>query len=374
MVSASSILIVVAESQVRSLLRDRFTAMGFACHVATNGREALRRLEGLPSFDLLLCDVSLSDMTGQDVLTSVLRNHKEIVVIMVASTSESRLAVEALQAGAVDFVVKPFNVDGLIIRVQTALDHPRLRRERQLMQQHLDEQTKENSKQLRHRLMIEQNHAREMDETRKTLRTAYDAILQALALAMDFHDHTTQGHSQRVTAYALELGRQLGVTPAELEVVRKGAMLHDIGNVAVPDAVLHKPDQLTPQEREQIKQHVKYGYQILSSVDFLQDAAQVVRHHHERYDGQGYPDGIAGGTIHLGARIFAVADAFDAMTSDRPYRRARDYRHARAELEQCSGSHFDPRVVETFSVIPPDRWLRLRHQADTSIQDWQGRC
>jgi putative nucleotidyltransferase with HDIG domain len=188
----------------------------------------------------------------------------------------------------------------------------------------------------------------------ETERT-YDTTLQALSNALDVRDSETEGHSRRVVEYMELIIAQLPVPPAHLATLRRGALLHDIGKIGVPDNVLRKPAALSDAEWVVMKRHPEHGARIISQIPFLQDVSRIVRHHHERWDGKGYPDGIAGEAIPLGARIFAVADSFDAMTSDRPYRRAMSVKDARVEVARCRGTQFDPEVVDAFVAVPVER-------------------
>jgi putative nucleotidyltransferase with HDIG domain len=185
----------------------------------------------------------------------------------------------------------------------------------------------------------------------ETERT-YDTTLQALSNALDVRDSETEGHSRRVVEYMELIIAQLPAAPANLATLRRGALLHDIGKIGVPDNVLRKPAALSEAEWVVMKRHPEHGARIISQIPFLQDVSRIVRHHHERWDGKGYPDGIAGEAIPLGARIFAVADSFDAMTSDRPYRRAMSVKDARVEVARCRGTQFDPEVVDAFVAVP----------------------
>jgi putative nucleotidyltransferase with HDIG domain len=185
----------------------------------------------------------------------------------------------------------------------------------------------------------------------ETERT-YDTTLQALSNALDVRDSETEGHSRRVVEYMELIIAQLPVAPDHLATLRRGALLHDIGKIGVPDNVLRKPAALSEAEWVVMKRHPEHGARIISQIPFLQDVSRIVRHHHERWDGKGYPDGIAGEAIPLGARIFAVADSFDAMTSDRPYRRAMTVKDARVEVARCRGTQFDPAVVDAFVAVP----------------------
>jgi HD-GYP domain-containing protein (c-di-GMP phosphodiesterase class II) len=196
------------------------------------------------------------------------------------------------------------------------------------------------------------------------IKSMYDQTLRALGGALDLRDNETAGHSQRVTRYSLEIGQAMHCDEEELGEVALGASLHDIGKIAIPDAILLKPSKLTPEETEIMRRHVNISYDLVSQHLFLSHAAQIVLAHHEFYDGSGYPQGLIGNEIPLGARIFAVSDTLDAMTSDRPYRAALPYPVAREEIRRCSGSQFDPDVVRAFLTIPEDVWNRIRAESD----------
>jgi putative nucleotidyltransferase with HDIG domain len=191
----------------------------------------------------------------------------------------------------------------------------------------------------------------------------YDATLTALTSALDFRDNETGGHSDRVVAYMELLLEQMHIDGAELATLRRGALLHDIGKIGVPDNVLRKPTALSEAEWAVMKRHPEFGARIISGIPFLEDVARIVRHHHERWDGMGYPDGLKGDRIPLGARIFAVGDSFDAMTSDRPYRRGLLIDAAREEIRRCANSQFDPAVVTAFLSIPVARLVAIADQA-----------
>jgi putative nucleotidyltransferase with HDIG domain len=194
------------------------------------------------------------------------------------------------------------------------------------------------------------------------LEHSYDVTLEALGDALDLKDSETEGHSKRVTAYTIALARAMGISPAEIKVIARGAFLHDIGKMAIPDDILRKPAALSPEEQETMREHCDRGFHILRKIPFLAEAAEIVFCHQEHYDGSGYPRGIRGGEIPIGARIFAVADTLDAITSDRPYRRASSFDAARQEILRCSGTQFDPSVVEVFLKIPNELWQELRSE------------
>lgn len=191
------------------------------------------------------------------------------------------------------------------------------------------------------------------------------ATLRALAGALEARDVETSGHSDRVVAYSLRLGRELGLAHKELIALEQGALLHDIGKIGVRDSILLKTGALTETEWGEMREHINYGLRIIGGIDFLSGAAPVVGEHHEKYDGTGYPSGLRGEMIHINARIFAVADAFDAITSDRPYRKSASYADARAEIVANSGKHFDPAVVNAFLKVPESEWREIRKIAES---------
>ena len=209
---------------------------------------------------------------------------------------------------------------------------------------------------------------KETTQLYQDLSKSYDHTLEALAAALDARDKETEGHSRRVVAYALALARQMDVPPDELMTLQRGALLHDIGKIGVPDAVLRKPGPLSREEWQVMRCHPDWGRNILAGIPFLAGASHIVSTHQERWDGKGYPTGLAGEAIPLGARIFAVADTYDAITSDRPYRAARTYTAARSEIKQCAGTQFDPEVTEAFQRIPEAEWSALRAAATANAK------
>ncbi len=191
------------------------------------------------------------------------------------------------------------------------------------------------------------------------LRRSYMATVRALSNAVEARDAYTGKHAERVAAYGLEIARSLGLPPAETPEIEFGFLLHDIGKVAIPDAILYKPDKLTEKERALMEQHPLIGAEIVRGIEFLGEASHVVRSHHERWDGTGYPDGLAGEAIPLSARVFAVADVLDALTTDRPYRPATDLVRAREMIVAQAGTQFDPRVIDAFRDIPDETFARI---------------
>ena len=194
------------------------------------------------------------------------------------------------------------------------------------------------------------------------LRSSYMATVRALSNAVEARDAYTGKHAERVTAYGIEICRALGLNLGDDHALEFGFLLHDIGKVAIPDAILYKPGRLTEKERALMAQHPVIGAEIVRDIDFLGDASCVVRSHHEHWDGTGYPDGLAGEEIPLPARAFAVADVLDDLTTDRPYRPASSLAVAREMIVESSGTHFDPRVVEAFIAIPDEAFERIARE------------
>jgi putative nucleotidyltransferase with HDIG domain len=235
------------------------------------------------------------------------------------------------------------------VSLEQALQMKRLEQEVENHQHHLEDMVKQRTKQL-------QSALRRIEQT-------YDDTLEALAAALDLRDNDTAGHSLRVTGYCLEMSKAIGCSGEQLKHIVRGAYLHDIGKIGIPDAILLKPGKLTPDERKLMESHARVGYELVSRIVFLAPAAEIVLTHQERYDGTGYPQGLVGEEIPLGARIFAVADTLDAMTTDRPYRRALPFEAARAEIIRESTRQFDPEVVRVFLSIPEKVWEDIRLKA-----------
>jgi putative nucleotidyltransferase with HDIG domain len=237
--------------------------------------------------------------------------------------------------------------------VRRALEHRRLRLENRAYQSNLESLVAARTEQLR--------------QTMTDLERSYDITLEALGDALDLKDAETEGHSKRVTAFTIAVARAMGLTGERIRVIARGAFLHDIGKMAIPDAILRKPGALDADEKLIMQEHCYRGYHMLRKIPFLAEAADIVYSHQEKFDGTGYPRGLKGEQIPLGARIFAVADTLDAITSDRPYRAAQPTKAALAEIAKYSGTQFDPTVVRTFLSMPETIWEDLRRQINSQI-------
>jgi putative nucleotidyltransferase with HDIG domain len=366
------LLIVDDEANIRELLTAKLSHLGYETLAVDRADRALGIL-AQQSVHLVLTDIMMPGLSGIDLLQEIVQTYPDVAVMMITAAADTHLAVRAMKSGAYDYVTKPFNLDELSVHVEKALERRQLlldnRENHRLLEQRVGEQTRE----IREHLQAERQRREELRHTLSLLEQSYLDTIDALIMALDFRDNETQGHTQRVAVYTVELSLALGLGGVQLETVKRGAMLHDIGKIGVSDSILRKPAKLTDAEWTEMRKHVQYGYEMLRDIVFLQDAAKIVLHHHERYDGFGYPNRVAHDEIIFGARIFSVADTFDAMTSERPYRKALPYERVKTEISQCSGTQFDPRVVDTFLAIPPRRWQELRASVDDTLAKRQSR-
>ncbi|MGB8261795.1 MAG: HD domain-containing phosphohydrolase [Terracidiphilus sp.] len=341
------ILVVDDEPHVRSMTGAVLERQGYDVQSATSGRDALALVEN-NSFDLVLSDIVMQDGDGLTLLEHIRNQQPHLPVVMVTAIHDISVAIDAMRRGAYDYLLKPFERDHLLATVARALEHGRTLEESRNYRQSLEQIVRARTEMLR--------------QAMEDLEHSYDVTLEALGDALDLKDSETEGHSKRVTAYTIALARAMGIDPNQIKVIARGAFLHDIGKMAIPDEILKKPGSLTPEERVIMREHCTRGFMILRKIPFLAEAAEIVHSHQEHYDGSGYPNHLHGDEIPIGARIFALADTLDAITSDRPYRKARNFDHARAEILRCSGTQFDPRVVEVYLRIPNELWLELRNE------------
>ncbi|MEE8589878.1 MAG: HD domain-containing phosphohydrolase, partial [Spirochaetia bacterium] len=250
---------------------------------------------------------------------------------------------DTIQKGAFDYITKPFSLHVVLSCIDRALERRRLILENRAYQQNLENLVDERT--------------RELQDTLGRIETIYDETIKALGVALDLRDSETEHHCLRVSSFVLKLARKMGLTEEDrLRDIEWGAFLHDIGKIGVPDSILMKPGKLTEEERKIIQTHPVLGYQMLRKIPFLKGAAAVVYSHHESYDGSGYPQGLQGGDIPVSARLFAVADTIDAMTSDRPYRNALPIEEVGRELKKLTGKQFDPKIVDVYFSIPSTEW------------------
>jgi putative nucleotidyltransferase with HDIG domain len=269
-------------------------------------------------------------------------------VVMVTAVHDISVALTAIRNGAYDYLLKPFEREQLLATVSRALENRRLKMENRNYQLNLESLVEARTDQLQAAL--------------EELKRSYDITLEVLGEALDYKDRETEGHSKRVTAYTMAIASRMGVPKEQIETIARGAFLHDIGKMAIPDNILNKPGKLTPDEVAIMREHCHLGYKLVRKIPVLQEAAEIVYSHQERFDGSGYPRGLKGEGIPLGARIFSIADTLDAITSDRPYRPAQTLDAARVEIEKWTGKQFDPEVVKVFLEMPNKIWEDLRRE------------
>ena len=330
-----TVLIVDDEAAIRKLLIRKLSREGYRCKEASTAEEALNRLESSP-IELVILDIKMPGKSGIKVLPEIKARYPDKAVIMGTADTEISIAIQCLKQGADDYICKPFNLDGVTLSVQRALEKRRLVLELKDYHENLEQK---------------------VEEQAKKIRAAFVNAIAALANALEARDKYTSGHSLRVAETSVATARNLGLPPGSVEKIRLAGLVHDIGKIGVREDILNKPGKLTSEEYQNVQYHCEIGEHILSPVMEDNEILQMVRHHHERYDGNGYPDGLSGEQIPLGARILAVADTYDAMTSERPYRRAMETEVALVEIERNKGSQFDPEVAdalfkvkETFSL------------------------
>ncbi|HEY6216792.1 MAG TPA: HD domain-containing phosphohydrolase [Pyrinomonadaceae bacterium] len=342
-IASPRILIVDDEVEITEILADLLSE-DYECTRAGSAEEALARLQD-SEFHLVISDITMPGMSGLDMIPHVKELSPDTVVVMISGMQTVESAIGALRLGAFDYLMKPFDLRQVEAVVKRALEHHDLVVAKQRYENHLEE-------------LVEQRTA-ELDRALNSLEGAYRSTLQALTAALETRDSETHGHSERVVTYSLRLGREYGLNSVEMKSLEFGSLLHDIGKIGVPDSILRKPAKLTEEEWVRMREHPLHGQQILRGIEFLQGAARVVAQHHEKWDGTGYPLGLRSEDIDICARIFSVADAFDAITSDRVYRRGKPYEAAAQELDDWAGRQFDPKVVAAFHRVPKEDWEEL---------------
>jgi putative nucleotidyltransferase with HDIG domain len=320
-----TLLIVDDEAAIRKLLHLKLSREGYQCEEADNAEQTLNMLETSP-IALVILDIKMPGKSGIELLPEIKSGYPDTAVIMATAINDINVAIQCLKQGADDYICKPFNLEEVSLAIQRALEKRRLQIELREYQQYLEEKVEEQ--------MIK-------------MRKLFLGAIEALVSALEAKDRYTGGHSRRVTEIALALGNELGLSIQDMEELRWGSLLHDIGKIAIDQAIQNKPGRLTREEYEHIMTHAHVGAEIVRPV-VNGKIVEMIEHHHDHYDGSGLHQVIAGSDIPLGARILAIADAFDAMISDRPYRSAMSITDIVNEIKRCAGTQFDPIVVAAF--------------------------
>jgi putative two-component system response regulator len=331
------ILIADDEALICALLSRILSSSGYSCRTCSSGTDALARLRE-SQYELLLADIRMPGMPGPELLRQALQCSPDLAVILVTGVAEIDAAVGAIQSGACDYITKPFHLNEVVRSVERALDHRRMRISNRIYEQNLEEEVS--------------CRTRQLAETLAALRETYDSTLQALGTVLDSREADSAGHSHRLMKYAGMIARQMGLPEAQVRSIEQAALLHDIGKIGVPDALLVGSGRRSETEWAVISTHPAIGYRILSGIKDLRDAAEIVLHHRERWDGTGYPCGLKGNQIAIGARVLAVADAVESLTSEQSSQGLSSFEAARHEIARSAGSQLDPLVVEALLRIP----------------------
>jgi cyclic di-GMP phosphodiesterase len=344
--SPARVLIVDEHLQSRSAIEGMLKKGEYSTVLSSGRDEAIVHLEQDPPYDLVLSDLTMAGLNGRGLIDRMRAVQPDTPLVLLTASHEEDAALAAVRQGVYDYILKPIEKDHLLVTVRRALEYRRLLQQNAMYKQDLEEMVSARTGML-HQAIAD-------------LERSYDITLEALGDALDLKDAETEGHSKRVTAFTIALARGAGIPAHQIPIVARGAFLHDIGKMAIPDAILLKPSKLQADEKLVMREHCARGYQMLRKIPFLQEAAEIVYAHQEHYDGSGYPRGLKGEEIPLGARIFAVADTLDAITSDRPYRKAATCAAARLEIKRCAGTQFDPNVVGVYLSLPDQLWEDLR--------------
>jgi putative two-component system response regulator len=336
-----NILIADDEEMIRELINITLAKEGFTCFQAESAEEGLE-ISRRHQLDMALLDIMMPGRSGIDLLKDLKKENPDTTVLMITAMNDMDTALSCIHYGAEDYITKPFNLDRVLLTVKNSIEKRRLVLENREYQATLEQKVREQTGVIR-TVMGEINEA-------------YEHTLAALIRALDAREKEVGSHSERVMNYSRLLAQAAGIDDRGISILSKGALLHDIGKIGISDNILLKPGRLDEAEWEVMRQHPAVGYEILSGISYFAGAAELVLSHHERYDGKGYPNGLSGEDIPISARIFTLVDTLDAMTSDRPYRKALEFEQVREEVKRCCGAQFDPKLVELFLSIPKAAW------------------
>lgn len=340
-------LVVDDDPSITDAIAKVVKSMGYDVVSHTDPREAAQER----GFDLVITDFMMPHMSGVELLNSLRVHQPEAVRLLITAANDFKVAMKAVNEGEVfKLLSKPWSLAELRSCITAAVEYHRLIQENKRLNREIAD---------RNAQLTMLNATLEQQVTERT-----SGLLEGMIRALDYRDTETQWHSWRVARFTRRIAEEMGIKGDQLVQIEQGALLHDIGKIGVRDAILLKPGPLTPEEWVEMKKHPELGYRMLQNIPYLQAAAQVVYQHQEKWNGQGYPRGLKGEEITIGARLFCVADTMDAICSDRPYRKGSPLEVAIAEIGRLAGSQFDPKAVETYLSIPKTEWLRIRHEIE----------
>jgi putative nucleotidyltransferase with HDIG domain len=346
------ILVADDEQPIRQTVSSTLSAANYTCLECGSGVDALQTLKSDGPFELVLYDVTMKDVDGITFADRTKQLFPDTTLVVVSSIGDISAALAAIRNGAHDYLLKPFEREQLLNTVSRALENRRLKVDNRTYSTNLDSLVRARTEQLQNAMA--------------NLERSYDITLETLGNALDLKDCETEGHARRVTLSTIAIAQALGLPRERIAIIARGAFLHDIGKMAVPDAILRKPGALTTDETAIMQEHSYRGYVMIQKIPFLTEASEIVYSHHERFDGTGYPRGLKGEGIPLGARIVAIANTLDSITSDLPYRPAQSLSAAKKEIQLGSGRQFDPEIVRVFLEMPDKIWGDLRGQVGPS--------
>ncbi|MDQ3131199.1 MAG: HD domain-containing protein [Acidobacteriota bacterium] len=341
-------LLLIDNNLTRQKLLANYFGAKYNCDEADSMNSAMEKIRQ-KEYSVVLSSVALPEFNGLELVPHLQKHSPRTEVVIMSENDSAGNTVRAFRAGAFEVIQKPFEIKKIDAAIEKAFGQYELKCLKDNYQSHLEKLVSERTA--------------ELDKALEEVETSYRSTLKALVQALEARDYETHGHSERVVTFSLRLGYELGLDKAALRDLELGALMHDIGKIGVPDAVLRKPAKLNEEEWEQMRLHPLHGQKILRNIAFLEGATRIVAQHHEKWDGTGYPFGLRGEDIDIGARIFSVADTYDAIISDRVYRKGRPYQEALEELEKFAGTQFDPLIVEAFKVIPKEDWEILRERS-----------
>jgi response regulator RpfG family c-di-GMP phosphodiesterase len=344
LVPATAVLVVATDIATRKFLSDVLRTPSFRCTIATSETASLSHLQR-QRVDAVIADVRTPCMSGMKFLADVRQAYPKVTFLVVTGPDDANVGAQAIRCGADELIVKPFRQGTVLAILARAIQKRQLENQIENYRSNLEEMVLERTGQLRESLF--------------QIQRGYENTVQAFGEAIDSADSETAGHCRRVCQYSLEIARLIGLSKNELTALVRGAYLHDIGKLGVPERILRKSGFLTEDERKLMQLHPSFGFNLIKNIGFLGDTAEVVLAHHERHDGGGYPRGLKGDEIPLNARIFSIADTLDSMTSHRSYRRASSFETALDSIRRLAGLQFDPRVTNVFLGVPKATWRAI---------------